>query len=90
MQFEWNEKKAASNFKKHGVTFHEATTVFGDYFSITIPDPLHSHSEDRFIILGMSNKERLLVVGHTDRGDKKRLITARKATKAERAQYEKR
>ncbi len=90
MQFEWSDKKAVSNLKKHWVSFHEATTVFGDYFSITIPDPLHSHSEDRFIILGMSNKERLLVVGHTDRGDKKRLISARKATKAEREQYEKR
>ena len=60
--FEWNEKKAYQNIKKHGVSFEEATTVFGDPFSLTIYDPLHSKDEDRFVILSMSKKNRILVV----------------------------
>lgn len=86
--FEWDEKKAYKNIKKHGVSFEEAATVFGDSFSITIYDPLHSKDEDRFVILGMSDKNRLLVVVHTDRNDRIRIISARKATKKERKQYE--
>jgi len=86
--FEWDEKKASQNVKKHGVSFEEAATVFGDPFSITIYDPLHSKDEDRFVILGLSNKNRLLVVVHTDRYNKIRIISARKATKRERKQYE--
>ena len=86
--FEWDEKKASENVKKHGVSFEEAATVFGDPFSITIYDPLHSKDEDRFVILGLSNKNRLLVVVHTDRYNKIRIISARKATKRERKQYE--
>ncbi len=86
--FEWDEKKAYKNIKKHGVSFEEAATVFGDPLSITIYDPLHSKDEDRFVILGMSNKNRLLVVVHTDRNDRIRIISARKATKKERKQYE--
>ena len=86
--FEWDERKAKQNIRKHGVSFEEAATVFGDQFSITIYDPLHSEDEDRFVILGMSNKNRLLVVVHTERGDKIRIISARKATKKERKQYE--
>ena len=86
--FEWDEKKADQNIRKHSVSFEEAATVFGDPFSITICDPLHSKDEDRFVILGMSNKNRLLVVVHTERGDKIRIISARKATKKEKRQYE--
>ena len=86
--FEWDEKKADQNIRKHSVSFEEAATVFSDPFSITIYDPLHSKDEDRFVILGMSNKNRLLVVIHTERGDKIRIISARKAIKKERRQYE--
>jgi len=86
--FEWDEKKANRNVNKHGVSFEEAATVFADPLSITIFDPLHSKEEDRFVTLGMSNKNRLLVVVHTDRDDKIRIISARKATKKERKQYE--
>ena len=86
--FEWDEKKAYKNIKKHGVSFEEAATVFGDPLSITIYDPLHSKDEDRFVILGMSNKNRILVVIHTDRNDRIRIISARKASKKERKQYE--
>ena len=87
--FEWDESKAAKNFRKHGVSFEEAATAFGDPFSITIYDPLHSENEDRFILLGMSGKNRLLlVVVHTDRHEKIRIISARKAIQKERRQYE--
>ncbi|HFD32927.1 MAG TPA: BrnT family toxin [Gammaproteobacteria bacterium] len=86
--FEWDDKKASQNIKKHGISFEEATTVFGDPFSITIYDPLHSREEDRFVILGMSDKNRILVVVHTERNDRIRIISARKATKKERKQYE--
>jgi len=86
--FEWNESKASSNFRKHSVSFEEATTVFGDTLSVTISDPLHSSEEDRFIIIGHSYKNRLVVVVHADRGDKIRIISARLATKSERNFYE--
>ncbi|MCD6261950.1 MAG: BrnT family toxin [Deltaproteobacteria bacterium] len=86
--FEWDEKKAEQNIRKHSVFFEEAATVFSDPFSITIYDPLHSKDEDRFVILGMSENNSLLVVIHTERGDKIRIISARKATKKERRQYE--
>jgi len=86
--FEWDESKAAKNFRKHGVSFEEAATAFGDPFSITIYDPLHSENEDRFILLGMSGKNRLLVVVHTDRYEKIRIISARKAIQKEKRQYE--
>ena len=86
--FEWNESKASISFKKHGVSFEEVTTVFGDTLSITVSDPLHSIDEDRFIIIGHSHKNRLVVVVHTDRGDKIRIISARLATKGERNFYE--
>ena len=86
--FEWNENKVSTSFKKHEVSFEEATTVFGDTWSITISDPLHSINEDRFIIIGYSYKNRLVVVIHTERGDKIRIISARLATKRERSFYE--
>ncbi len=86
--FEWDEDKAKSNRRKHRVGFDEAQTVFLDELSITQPDPQHSQKEERLIIFGMSNKPRLLVVSFTERGQKIRLISARKATRVERKQYE--
>ena len=86
--FELDPNKAAQNIRKHGVSFEEAATAFGDPLSITIFDPLHSIDEDRFVLIGMSNKNRLLVVVHTDRNDKIRIISARRATKKEKRQYE--
>jgi uncharacterized protein len=73
---------------QHGVSFQEAATVFGDPFSITIPDPVHSQTEARFIILGRSHLARLLVVIHTERGDNIRVISARRASRRERNDYE--
>jgi uncharacterized DUF497 family protein len=88
MTFEWNEEKAASNARKHGVTFEEASTAFGDPLSITVGDPDHSADEDRFVLLGLSHLGRLVVVVHTDRADVVRLISARLATPRERRDYE--
>ncbi|MFH1942593.1 MAG: BrnT family toxin [bacterium] len=88
MLFEWNQDKARQNFIKHGVSFEEASTVFNDSLSLTIPDPLHSEDEERFILLGYSEKNRLLVVIHTDRNDRIRIISARQATKKEKSYYE--
>ncbi|MEW5814754.1 MAG: BrnT family toxin [Spirochaetota bacterium] len=86
--FEWDPKKARKNIEIHGVSFDEASTVFNDTLSLTIHDPLHSDDEDRFILMGNSYKNRLLVIVHTERGDKIRIISARKATTKERKQYE--
>ena len=89
IQFEWHERKAAKNQKKHGVSFDEAATVFGDTLSITVPDPLHSSpAEERFVTLGQSAHGRLLVVVHSDSGDVVRIISARGATTRERRDYE--
>ena len=88
LQFEWDELKARANLAKHSVSFEEARTVFGDPLSVTIPDPAHSQSEDRFIVLGHSNRHRALVVVHTERGDRIRIISARPATRRERKTYE--
>ena len=87
-EFQWDKEKASQNVKKHGVHFEEATTAFYDTLSITIPDKEHSVDEKRFILLGLSNQGRLLVVAHTDREDKIRLISARPATSKERKYYE--
>ena len=87
--FEWDTDKAKRNVEIHGVTFDEASTVFKDPFSLTIYDPLHSEEEDRFVLIGNSFKNRLLVVIHTERCDNIRIISARKATKNERKYYEK-
>lgn len=87
LQFEWDARKEAQNRKKHGVSFEEAATAFGDPRSLTVPDPEHSLEEDRFVLLGLSYRRRLLVVVHTERGDNLRIISARKATKRERRQY---
>ena len=74
--------------KKHGVSFTEAMTVFADPLSLTGHDPDHSHAEDRYITMGLSAPGRLLVVSHTDRGEKVRIISARKASWPERRDYE--
>jgi uncharacterized DUF497 family protein len=87
LNFEWNSKKAASNLKKHGVSFEEATTVFGDPLSSTITDPLHSDDENRFITIGRSHLERIIVVVHVDRGDNIRIISARPASGREKKRY---
>lgn len=87
LQFEWDSKKSQSNKRKHGITFEEASTVFGDLLSITIPDRTHSIGEDRFITIGTSINDKFIVVVHTDRDDIIRIISARKATRNEKRQY---
>jgi uncharacterized DUF497 family protein len=86
--FEWDENKAQQNLAKHQVSFIEAATVFLAPLSVTINDPDHSQGEQRHIIIGYSNRERLLVVVHVDRGDNIRIISARRATRYERRTYE--
>lgn len=86
--FEWDEEKAASNVAKHGVSFDEATTIFDDPFLLTDFDDIHSDGEDRYRALGMSSPNRLLVVIYTERVRTIRLISARRATSAERRNYE--
>lgn len=88
MEFEWNPDKAKLNLEKHGISFQEATTVFNDPLSVTFPDPDHSIGENRYVIIGVSQFGQLLVVSHTDRGEKVRIISARKATRQERRFYE--
>ena len=87
-EFEWDPEKAANNLLKHDVSFVEAATVFFDALSVTIPDPLHSAEEDRFVITGLSNRRRIVVVVHADRGDRIRIISARLASSSERKNYE--
>jgi len=86
--FEWDPSKARKNIETHGISFDEASTAFGDTLSVTIHDPLHSDEEDRFILIGNSHRNRLLVIVHTEREDKIRIISARNATKKEGKQYE--
>lgn len=88
LEFEWDPAKAELNLKEHGISFDEATTIFRDTLSITISDPDHSDSEDRFIDIGMSHRMQLLVVSYAERKDKIRIISARRATRAERKNYE--
>ena len=88
MEFEWDPRKAAQNLRKHGVSFHEAATVFGDGLGTTAPDPDHSVDEDRFITVGMSERQRLVMVAHTERRGRVRIISARALTRAEREVYE--
>jgi hypothetical protein len=90
LTFEWNEKKAAANLRKHGVSFEEAASAFGDPLSLTIPDPEHSGDEERRVLLGMTERHRLVVVAHTEQADTVRLISARLARPAERRDYEER
>ena len=88
MQFEWDPEKAASNLRKHGVSFDEAATVFEDDLSLTGHDPDHSVGEIRLITFGVSSVGRLLVVSHAERSDRIRIISARPASRPERKLYE--
>ena len=87
-RFEWDPRKAATNLRKHGVSFEEASTVFFDPLSATGNDPDHSAAENRMVTFGVSSSGRLLAVAHTEHGDAIRIISARKATRAERKIYE--
>ena len=89
LRFAWDPRKAADNLRKHGVSFSEAQTVFYDDNAVLLDDPGHSQVEDRSVLLGLSDRFRILVVPHTlrDRGRTIRIISARKATKRERGQY---
>lgn len=86
--FEWDEAKAQHNARKHRITFVEAVSVFSDPHLVTFIDEGHSNAEERFISIGQSDRGRILLVVHTDRGDAVRLISSRKATAAERNIYE--
>ena len=88
LKFEWDRAKAALNKKKHGVTFEEAATVFGDLLAAIFADDTHSDEEPREIIVGHSDKNRLLLVAYTERQDRIRIISARRATKQERKNHE--
>jgi len=88
IEFEWDPNKARLNLRKHGVAFKEAATVFRDPLSITIDEPDHSEDEDRFLVIGLSDAGRLLIVAHTDRGSRTRIINARELTRSEREAYE--
>ena len=88
MSFAWDTKKATANYRKHGVSFEEASSALRDTFSATAHDPDHSEDEDRFVTFGISSQGRLLAVSHTDRGNSIRIISARLATNAERKIYE--
>jgi uncharacterized DUF497 family protein len=92
LRFEWDSRKDAANLRKHGVSFEEAATVFLDEHALLIADPEHSKEEERFILLGLSASLKLLVVVHCYRESNEvvRLISARKATRPERRQYEQR
>jgi uncharacterized DUF497 family protein len=85
---EWNDEKALANERKHGVSFEQAVAVLEDPLSITFRDPDHSHDESRFLTFGHDPSGRILMVAHTDRADAVRLISARRATRAERRFYE--
>jgi uncharacterized protein len=96
MEFEWDNNKAITNLQKHGVSFAEAATVFGDPLSITFPDPDHSINESRFVTIGLSIAGKIIILSHTDRGDEAppplrdriRIISARKTTRKEQKFYE--
>ncbi|MBK7894999.1 MAG: BrnT family toxin [Candidatus Promineifilaceae bacterium] len=88
MEFEWDKQKAERNTSKHGVSFEEAQTVFTDPLYLDFYDPDHSDEEERYIIVGQSEQQRLLVVSYTERDQKVRLISAREATRKEREAYE--
>jgi uncharacterized DUF497 family protein len=88
LSFEWDPGKAGANLAKHGVSFEEASTLFGDELALTIPDPAHSLVERRFVTIGNSHQQRILVAVHTERGNNMRLISARCASRKERHQYE--
>ena len=88
LTFEWEEDKAKANLRKHQVSFEEAWTVFADPLSLTVPDHEHSQREVRYVDIGRSSRDRILVVVYTERGSVIRLISCRRATQAERRTYE--
>ena len=88
MEFEWDVRKAAVNLRKHGVSFEEAATVFGDFLSTTARDPDHSSGEERYIVVGLSNLGRVLMVAHAEQGERIRIISARVLTPKEKRAYE--
>ncbi|MEK7710468.1 MAG: BrnT family toxin [Planctomycetota bacterium] len=88
MIYEWDSVKSAANVKKHRVRFEEAASVFLDPLALTFPDPYHSKKEDREITIGHSARGRVLFVAHIARGDRIRIISARRATRREQKQYE--
>lgn len=88
MEFEWDTEKAAANLRKHRVSFEEASSVFGDPLAITFHDPDHSNGEVRWLTFGVSRSGLMLVVSHTQRGKRVRLISARRTIRAERKIHE--
>ena len=92
LRFEWDQRKNAANRRKHGISFEEAATVFADEHALLIADPDHSKSEDRFVLLGLCSSLRMLVVCHCYQETEElvRIISARKATRSERLQYNRR
>jgi uncharacterized DUF497 family protein len=88
LTFEWDLRKARLNLAKHGVAFEEASTIFGDSLSLTIPDPEHSRIESRYVTMGRAFNGKLLIVVHTERDDNIRIISARRANRRERKFYE--
>ncbi|MCA2553824.1 MAG: BrnT family toxin [Microcystis sp.] len=88
MQFDWDKNKAERNLSKHEVSFEEAKTVFDDPLYVDFYDLDHSEDEDRYLLVGQSNRGRLLIVSYTERGNLIRLISAREVTKTERETYE--
>jgi len=88
IKFEWDTRKARRNLRKQGIDFNEASTVFADTLSITIPDPDHSEDEERWLTMGLSSRQRLLVVIHIEEGETIRIISARLADRLERRKYE--
>ncbi len=89
MRFEWDRRKAASDRAKHGISFQEAATVFGDPLGRIVDDPRHSGGEERYVLFGHSQDQRLVAVLFTERGQTVRIIRARKATRWERRDHEK-
>lgn len=88
MQFEWDATKASRNLRKHGVSFLEAASVFGDPLAYTFADPAHAQGEERWLTFGLSHDRRILVISHAERDGRVRIISARKATGHERKIYE--
>ena len=88
LHFEWDTDKANQNVSKHGISFHEAASVFGDPLALTFVDEKHSGTEERCLTVGFSTSNRLLIVAHSDRSNRIRIISARLCTRAERQQYE--
>ncbi len=88
MEYEWDPVKAESNLTKHGISFNEAATVFRDPLAVTYSDPDHSDEEDRFITIGTTSDGQLVILSHTDRGEKTRIISARLTTRREKKLYE--